>query len=416
MIEIEIGLRALLSVLGMATLIAGVWHVDRAWDEDGSLAFERLKDQNASATGTPLDSALDAALRPPVLFIIGWALFGAAYLFPRGGGDLTASSVLAAVSALVLAVVGSVPMADAVRYRKARKKMILSALFALFWVLLTVFTSTDSEAPGIAWVFAIAGMLSIMIAMMLLWKYRKMGTSWEEEGVPNPNPVVYNAGGPMFVFGWFLFWIAMVSTRDTGTSDLVLHLDLRTAVTFAAGLAVVPAVFLVDHAHDEGAEFVGFGTDGSVHGRLFETPIPFIGAWIVFGLASFLGPTDSATGPLILAALSVTMGLFVGLGVQKAIYLGKSDLVMQRARGFAILFVAIAATIGWTGGPHRWLAIVGTVCVIAAQMTLMGDRSRGGVWMRTGKPHEHPVVYSYGVVFFPLGWILVSWATSLAFR
>ena len=86
MIEIEIGLRALLSVLGMATLIAGVWHVDRAWDEDGSLAFERFQGQNASATGTSLDSALDAALRPPVLFIIGWALFGAAYLFPRGGG------------------------------------------------------------------------------------------------------------------------------------------------------------------------------------------------------------------------------------------------------------------------------------------------------------------------------------------
>ena len=330
--------------------------------------------------------------------------------------DLSAVSVVAVVSALALSVVGSVPMADAVRNRKARKKMVLSALFLSFWVLLSIFTAIDNEAPGIAWAFAIGGMLTIIVSMMLLWKYRKMGTSWEEEGVPNPNPVVYNLGGPMFVLGWFLFWVAMVSTRDSGASDLVLHFDWRTAVAFASGLGIVPAVFAVDHAHDEGAEFVGFGSDGSVHGRFFETPIPFIALWIVFGLASFLGPADSAPGPIILAVLSIIMGLHVGLGVQKAIYLGQQDRLKKRAMGFAILFVAIAVTLGWSGGSHRWLAIVGTTSVIAAQMLLIGDRTRGRVWMQTGEPDPHPVVYSYGVVFFPLGWILVSWAASLAFR
>lgn len=419
MIEIEIGFRALLAVLGIVMLIAGVWHVDRAWDEDGSRAFERFKDQNDATTATSLESALDAALRPPVLFVVGWILFGASYLFPRGGGtslDFTAGSLVAVVSALALAVVGSVPMADAVRNRKARNKMALSALFAMFWLLLSIFTSIEDDAPGAVWAFAIAGMLSIIMAMMMLWKYRKMGTSWEEDGVPNPNPVVYNLGGPMFVFGWFLFWVAAVSTKESGAGDVVLHLDWRTAVTFASGLAIVPAVFLVDHAHDEGAEFVGFGTDGSVHGRLLETPIPFIGFWVVFGFASFLSPTDSATGPIILAALAITMGLFVGLWVQKAIYLAQQDALMQRVMGFAILFVAIAATIGWAGGPHRWLVIAGTVSIIAAQMILMGDRTRGRIWMQTSEPNPHPVVYSYGVLLFPIGWILVSWAASLAFR
>ena len=220
----------------------------------------------------------------------------------------------------------------------------------------------------------------------------------------------------MFVFGWFLFWVATVAATESGASGLVLHFDWRTAVAFGSGLAIVAAVFLVDHAHDEGAEFLGFGTDGSVHGRLSETPIPFVGSWIVFGLASFLGPTDTATGPIILAVLSITMGLHVGLGVQKAIYLAQRDRLMQRAMGFAVLFVAIAVTLGWNGGPHRWLAIAGTASVIAVQLVLMGDRTRGRVWIQTGEPNPHPVVYSYGVLLFPLGWILVSWAASLAFR
>ena len=142
-----------------------------------------------------------------------------------------------------------------------------------------------------------------------------------------------------------------------------IEIGLRALLAVLGIVTLIAGVWHVDRAHDEGAEFVGFGTDGSVHGRLFETPIPFIGLWVVFGFASFLSPTDSATGPIILAALAITMGLFVGLWVQKAIYLAQQDALMQ-----------------------------------------------------TSEPNPHPVVYSYGVMLFPIGWILVSWAASLAFR
>jgi hypothetical protein len=59
-------------------------------------------------------------------------------------------------------------------------------------------------------------MVAIVASMEILWKHRKMGDSWEQEGRPNPNPVVYNLGGPLFVFGWFLFWLGMASTAIVG--------------------------------------------------------------------------------------------------------------------------------------------------------------------------------------------------------
>ena len=54
----------------------------------------------------------------------------------------------------------------------------------------------------------------IVMSMKVLWKFRKMGDTWEKDGRPNPKPVVYNPGGPMFVFGWFLFWIGMSSSTQ----------------------------------------------------------------------------------------------------------------------------------------------------------------------------------------------------------
>eukprot|EP00972_Heterocapsa_arctica_P019545 2885251-Heterocapsa_arctica.AAC.1 len=34
-----------------------------------------------------------------------------------------------------------------------------------------------------------------------------MGTLWEESGKPNFHPIVYNMGGPLFVWGWFMLFI-----------------------------------------------------------------------------------------------------------------------------------------------------------------------------------------------------------------
>lgn len=42
-IFIEFGPRSILSIVGIITLISGVWYVDRTWDEKGSAAYKRAK-------------------------------------------------------------------------------------------------------------------------------------------------------------------------------------------------------------------------------------------------------------------------------------------------------------------------------------------------------------------------------------
>ena len=40
---IQFGLRSLISLVGILTIIIGVWYVDRTWDEKGSAAYARAK-------------------------------------------------------------------------------------------------------------------------------------------------------------------------------------------------------------------------------------------------------------------------------------------------------------------------------------------------------------------------------------
>jgi hypothetical protein len=229
--------------------------------------------------------------------LLGWGLFALSYLFPTDGSstvELAAGSVAAAVFSLALGVIASVPMGDAVRHRNASKKQKLSMAFVLSWVGLTVSSGFSANLGAPSFVLGAAGAVSIIASMRILWKHRKMGDAWEQHGRPNSNPVVYNMGGPLFVFGWFLFWLGMSATPGIATDhSLAIDLNARTALAFFAGCGMVPVVMMMDYAHDEGGEYVGFGTDGSHFGRFFESPIPFVSMWILFGLASLLQPDNS---------------------------------------------------------------------------------------------------------------------------
>ena len=144
---IAFGPRSVLSFVGFVLVIVGVWHVDRTWDEEGSAAYERAKQRDPSSVKLS-DEQLDRAFRFPFLFLGGWMLFGLAYLFPDSGDfslELSSLGLLSLLAALVLAAVGSLPMAEAVRYRQAKKKQILSMLFLIFWILLTIITALGAE-------------------------------------------------------------------------------------------------------------------------------------------------------------------------------------------------------------------------------------------------------------------------------
>jgi hypothetical protein len=41
-IVVPFGPRGILSLVGIVVLVAGVWYVDRVWDEKGSAAYERV--------------------------------------------------------------------------------------------------------------------------------------------------------------------------------------------------------------------------------------------------------------------------------------------------------------------------------------------------------------------------------------
>ena len=244
-----------------------------------------------------------------------------------------------------------------------------------------------------------------------------MGDSWEQENRPNPNPIVYNLGGPFFVFGWFLFWIGMAATDQVaGTTGLPLYLTVRSALAFMSGCGMVPIVRMLDYAHDEGAEFVGFGTDGRYFGRFAETPIPFLLAWTGLGLAALLpfNMETTTTRQWIILANCVLQGIDAGVLIQTALYKGDMAGKNKWSLPFVIMFLSLAINVGINGGVALGLALPGAILIIAGQKIIFGDRKRGDYFMQNnGKTNPNPIVYSYGEPVFMTGWIMMAWAMSL---
>jgi hypothetical protein len=283
----------------------------------GSAAYKRAllnktsstKEKETLTTKTSLTGAVDIPIKDlqdafpfPTAFLIGWALFGVSYFSPMDGSSdfqVTWYALVAALICLALGWIASVPMGDAVMTRNGPKKAKLGLAFVSSWLLLTIFSGYgDAQLTTIHTIFRTLGAVCIIASMKILWKFRKMGDSWEQEGKPNPNPVVYNMGGPLFVFGWFLFWVGMAAqatTDDITTAGIPIYLNLRSAVAFLSACGMVPVVMCLDYAHDEGAEFLGFGTDGRFFGRFMESPVPFLLAWTFFGFSSWLPISDIGT-------------------------------------------------------------------------------------------------------------------------
>lgn len=413
------GPRAVLSLSGIVTLVLGVWHVDRTWDEKGSKAYNRVAKESNSTEDIKIPTKdLDAAFPFPWAFLLGWTMFALSYLFPVDGSFAvqTSPSILAAVaSSLLLGIVASVPMGEAVRNRNATKKAILGMLFLVLWIMLTVATAAANEM--VAMVCCPIGMISIITSMKVLWKNRKMGDSWEQDGKPNPNPVVYNLGGPLFVLGWFLFWIGMAATDQVDSSSgLPLYLTARSALAFLSGCGMVPIVMMLDYAHDEGAEYVGFGTDGRFFGRFAETPIPFILAWTGLGVSALmpLASGSPTTRQWLILATCVLQGIDAGVLIQSALYEGDMARKNKWSIPFVLLFFSLAINIGLYGGVSLALALPGAVLIIAGQKIIFGDRKRGDYFMQNNmKTNPNPIVYSYGEPVFMTGWIMMAWAMSL---
>merc|ERR1719351_386990 len=162
----------------------------------------------------------------------------------------------------------------------------------------------------------------------------------------------------------------MASTDQVnGLSGLPIYLTFRSALAFMSGCGMVPIVMMLDYAHDEGAEYVGFGTDGRYWGRFLETPIPFILAWTGLGISALLPYNfeTTTTRQWIILANCILQGIDAGVLIQTALYEGDMARKNKWSLPFVILFLALAINVGIHGGVALALGLAGAILIIAGQ-------------------------------------------------
>jgi len=476
-IYLLIGARSMTALAGYLVMQIGLWRAERRWDEDGSAAWleavsgvggkdvksqtpEELEAKYSGGVATIPEDKLKAAFPTPWGFLVGWWLWGISYLFPLDGStnvSPTVPGVVACVICFFVSYVASLPMADSVMHRLLKKKTILSVMFLLGWIALGVASSLDATAQvaksePFVWILCMLGPVTIVLSQKILFGARKMGTLWEASGAPNFHPVVYNMGGPLFVFGWFLLFLGTsglpgvasmdniyaiddsyaISSNAVAAPYIPLFLNARTLLSFVFGCGMVPIVRFLDYAHDEDGKWLGenpdgkvfekwwLGTDGTYFGVFLESPWPFVLFWTGYGLSAFLTFDNGWAGgwrEIVLLVNCLLQGVDAGILIQQNLYAGNIAGKMKFSIPFVLLFLALAINIG---SRWNWLALAfalpGAMLIVLGQKTVFGDRKRGDYTMQNGgkaNPYDKVLVYSWGEVFFMIGWILICWGQAM---
>ena len=340
-----LGYRSAIALLGYLIMQIGLWTAELRWDEMGSTAYLEVAakkvDKKISGGMTPEeldeidfgdkviipDDKKKEAFPIPWGFLMGWWVWGLSYLFPiNGKADInpTPYGMVATVVCFGVSFVASVPMSDAVMNRLPQKKKMLSLAFLLGWITLGVTSALDvvSQLEGSAgpkdrslvWALCMLGPFTVILSQKILFESRKMGTLWEESGKPNFHPIVYNMGGPLFVWGWFLLFMGISAVPGIMKLDglyslpagvIPLFLNWRTLTAFFGGCCMVPVVRFLDYSHDLDGPWCGendtgavfnkwwLGTDGTYFGLFLESPWPFVMAWTTFGFSSLLAANNT---------------------------------------------------------------------------------------------------------------------------
>lgn len=486
-IHLVIGIRSSIAFVGYLVMQIGLWHTERKWDEEGSAAWlevaggdesqppEMLEQKFGTRKGERDDSILlleggatekviipeeklNAAFPIPWGFLVGWWLWGASYLFPMNGSinfAPTKFGIAACVISVFISFDASLPMADAVKNLLKEKKKMLSLLFVIGWISLGVTSALDvteqlqaygfdGPTKALTWILCMLGPITIIMSQQILFSARKMGTFWEQSGIPNFHPIVYNMGGPLFVFGWFMLWLGtsgiageadagnIYGNMPTTSPCLPLFLNGRTLVSFMCGCGMVPVVRFFDYSHDEDGPWLGannegqvfkkwwLGTDGTYFGVFLESPWPFLIFWTGYGLSSWVtfdNQIEVGVREIIISVISILQGIDAGILIQHNLYAGNAEGKNFFSIPFVLLFLTLAVTIGmhW-----QWRAVAfslpGAALIVMGQKTVFGDRKRGDYSMQNnGKanPYDKVIVYSWGEVFFMMGWILICWGMAM---
>lgn len=480
-IYLVIGWRSMLALTGYFIMQVGLWHAEFKWDEAGSAAWCKAAGLEVSASPEELEKStleatipedeLKAAFPVPWGFLVGWWVWGLSYLFPLDGSmevDPSPFGIVAMIVCFFVSFVASVPMSKAVMYRDPKKKKMLSLMFLIGWILLGIMSALDvinqngmSETlfnDGLAgqdisvasvWTCCLLGPITIIISQKILFGSRKMGTFWEESGRPNFRPIVYNMGGPLFVWGWFFFLLGqsgipykvapLVTIYPTYMDQelderpyIPLFCNVRTLISFLCGCGMVPVVRFLDYSHDEDAKWLGensegkvfskwwLGTEGKYFGVFLESPWPFVIMWFGFGFSSFFGvENDVEVGirEILLLLNCLVQGVDAGILIQQNLYAGNMAGKNKFSKPFLLLFIALAINIGSRWDWHALaLSLPGAILIVLGQKTVFGARKRGDYTMQNDQkpnPYEGCLVYSWGEVFFMAGWIFICWGMAL---
>ena len=491
-IVLVLGYRSLIALAGYLVMQVGLWHAEFKWDEEGSAAYLAAAGKDNGSTPEELEAVdmgkvtipedkLRESFPIPWGFLLGWWIWGISYLFPLDTNatvNPTGFGIAALIICFFVSFVASIPMSDAVMHRNPGKKKKLSLMFLLGWISLGIMSAldvrkqlNDTNSPfdqAHVWVLCLLGPFTIILSQKILFESRKIGTFWEGAGKPNFHPVsecassycacdvlthvayllpaamqiVYNMGGPLFVWGWFFFWIGISGMAinlqeaniypDRSFWYIPIFLNWRTCLGFLAGCGMVPVVRFLDYSHDEDGPWLGensegkvfrkwwLGTDGTYFGIFLESPWPFVTAWSLFGFSSFLTFDNSikvGAREAIILANCILQGIDAGILIQANLYAGNMAGKNKFSLPFVALFLALGINIG-----SRWdwralaLSLPGTILIILGQKTVFGARKRGDYTMKNaGKanPYNKVFVYSWGEVFFMMGWILICWGLSM---
>jgi hypothetical protein len=138
-------------------------------------------------------------------------------------------------------------------------------------------------------------------------------------------------------------------------------------------------------------------------------------AFGLFGVASF-SPSETTIRiicDVILVLSMVMQGRAYSLLLQKAIPNKDNDRRSRLGRIIMIAFGFLIVFQAFTGWASFIFSLIGTIFIASGDNRMMGDRKKGRLWVETGHVNPAPYVFSYGPVFYSLGWIFIAFAMSI---
>ncbi len=275
--------------------------------------------------------------------------------------------------------------------------------------------------------------LLVFTAYPITWKHRKMGATWDLEGVPNYDFVVQNAGGVLLIYGIVLFWIgsnAIIPVRNSNAKVLPIYNNYRAlAVASSILFILVPSSMALEYAFDEGSQSLGYYLDGSSFiklakkmtlltgepfARSIETPFFYVFGWLLLAFEFFLPLSNGFTFQRLFAMLfCMAIAIVDSVFVNPAFWNADSDLHYKWEHVSSGLMVLLAMSLGFSGANSRLaMGVLGVILIFAGNKMYMEDRKRGKSWLQEQRINTSSTAFGLGQPIRTVGWIMLAIASS----